>query len=96
LAAKGGHLECLVYAHENGCAWDSYTCAFAAEKGHLKCLVYAHEHGCPWDSKTFERDRNFHMECVKYAYDNGCPLPIDSSEKELILEYIRVAFPENM
>ena len=25
-AAENGHLECLKYAHENGCPWDEMTC----------------------------------------------------------------------
>ena len=29
LAAKNGHLECLKYAHENGCPWDEDTCYHA-------------------------------------------------------------------
>jgi hypothetical protein len=37
-----GHLECLKYAHENGCEWDRYTCSNAAFNGHLECLKYAH------------------------------------------------------
>ena len=41
-AAKNGHLECLVYAHENGCPWNEKTCEYAAENGHLECLVYAY------------------------------------------------------
>ena len=58
---KGGHLECLKYAHENECPWDGYTCSKAASGGHLECLKYAHENGvlgmkvefCYWsDSKS--------------------------------------------
>ena len=48
-ASAEGHLECLRYAHENGCPWDVYTCRSA---GHLECLRYAHENGCPWDEET--------------------------------------------
>ncbi len=48
-AAEYGHLDCLRYAHENGCRWNSNTCMFAAENGHFDCLRYAHENGCPWD-----------------------------------------------
>jgi hypothetical protein len=42
-----GQLECLIYAHENGCDWDSETCSNASMKGHLEILKYAHDNGCP-------------------------------------------------
>ena len=45
-AALNGHLDCLRYAHENGCPWNEVTILFAAENGHLNCLRYAHENGC--------------------------------------------------
>ena len=45
-AALNGHLNCLKYAHENGCSWDKWTCHWAAERGHLDCLKYLHENGC--------------------------------------------------
>ena len=51
-AARGGHLDYLKYAHENGCPWDAWTCSVAADDGHLDCLTYAHENGCPWDTDT--------------------------------------------
>lgn len=51
-AGKNGHLDCLIYAHENGCSWNSDTCEYAAYNGHLKCLTYAHENGCHWDETT--------------------------------------------
>ena len=36
--ARPGNLEVLQWARENGCAWDSHTCACAAEGGHLEVL----------------------------------------------------------
>jgi hypothetical protein len=48
-AARGGHLEVLKWARENGCPWDEKTCAHAARGGHLKVLKWARENGCPWD-----------------------------------------------
>ena len=45
-----GHLECLKYAHENGCPWNEDTCSNAAKNGHLECLKYLHENRCPWDN----------------------------------------------
>ena len=73
-AAGGGHLECLRYAHENGCPWDVYTCASAAGGGHLECLRYAHENGCPWGGATCASAAGGgHLECLRYAHENGCP-----------------------
>ncbi|ATZ80081.1 ankyrin repeat domain-containing protein [Bodo saltans virus] len=72
-AAFKGHLECLKYAHENGCSWDAFICAYAAYNGHLECLKYAHENGCSWDEKTCRyAAKNGHFECLKYAHENGC------------------------
>ena len=51
-AAKGGHLEVLKWARENGCPWDVGTCACAAEGGHLEVLKWARENGCPWNEGT--------------------------------------------
>jgi hypothetical protein len=46
-AADKGHLDCMKYAHENGCRFTSdfdglSTCFLAAQNGHLDCLKYAH------------------------------------------------------
>ena len=35
-AAKGGHLEVLKWARENGCPWDEETCTNAASKGYVE------------------------------------------------------------
>jgi len=72
-AVMNGHLECLKYAHEHGCEWDSETCSIAAWKGHVDCLKYAREHGCEWDKyTTLNAARKGHLDCLKYAYENGC------------------------
>lgn len=44
-----GHLDCLQYAHENGCPWDHETCTLAARGGNLGCFRYATANGCPHD-----------------------------------------------
>ena len=55
-AAFNGEFECLKYAHENGCPWNTSSyqdlCSRAALYGHIECLKYAHENGCPWDKET--------------------------------------------
>ena len=84
-AAKGGHLDCLTYAHENrcpwecrrGCGWPSAIQA-AVEGGHLDCLAYAHENGCPWPGYPSVFDiaaESGHLECLQYLHENGCPWP---------------------
>jgi hypothetical protein len=34
--ASKGYLSCIIYAHENRCLWDKYTCSAAALQGHLE------------------------------------------------------------
>ena len=73
-AATYGHLDCLRYAHQNGCPWDDAVCVGAAKNNQLECLRYAHEHGCPWDERTCnEASGNGHLELLRYAHQNGCP-----------------------
>lgn len=88
LAAENGHLNCLKYAHENGCPWDSYTCSNAAENGHLDCLKYAHENGCPWTKFTcLLAAENGHFDCLKYAHENGCPWDGDTCFTAALFSY---------
>jgi hypothetical protein len=71
---ENGRLECLKYAHENGCWWDMWTCRIAAKRGQLDCLKYLHENGCEWNEGTCNAAVwNGHLECLKYAHENGCP-----------------------
>jgi hypothetical protein len=73
-AAYDGHLKCLKYLHENGCAWNVWSCAFAALNGHLECLKYLHENGCEWDEFTCAYAASGgHLECLRYLHENGCP-----------------------
>ena len=74
MAAEGGHLNVLKYAHENGCPWNEYTCEAAAEGGHLDVLKYAHENGCRWGQGVCTAAaRAGHLDVLKYARENGCP-----------------------
>ena len=45
-AAASGHLEILIWAHENGCPWNEYTCSEADDNGHLDILQWARNNGC--------------------------------------------------
>ncbi len=51
-AAKGGHLEVLQWARQNGCPWNELTCTEAAKGGHLEVLQWARENGCPFDPRV--------------------------------------------
>lgn len=67
------HIECLKYAHENGCDWDSTVCTYLAEHGQLDALKWAHEEGCEWDaSACAAAARKGHLEVLKYLHENGC------------------------
>ena len=44
--AQNGHLECLKYAHENGCPWDEITCHYADEWSPRVFEIRA-RNGCP-------------------------------------------------
>ena len=46
------HLDCLQFAHENGCPWDDHTTRLAVM--HYPCLTYAISHGCVCDAKLAE------------------------------------------
>jgi hypothetical protein len=73
-----GKLDCLKYAHENGCELGAWICNFAATHGHLDCLKYIIENGyndwC-WVSIVCARgDLDFLRcahECDKNGYDVG-------------------------
>ena len=80
MAARGGHLDCLRYLHEQGCPWDKYTCSEAARGGHLDCLKYAHEQGCPWDDGVIAGAASLqHLDCLNYAMESRCPFDIEKS-----------------
>ncbi len=68
-------LECLKYAHENGCLWDEQICEKAATYNNLECLKYAHENGCSWDEYTTSETSKYTgtYDCLKYLIENGCP-----------------------
>jgi hypothetical protein len=83
IAARIGHLELLIFAHENGCPWEYYyyrllidrsICEISAKNGHLDCLKYLHKNSCPWDKWTCAHAAfKGHLECLKYAHEQGCP-----------------------
>ena len=40
IAIKNGHLECVKYAHENGCPWNDIGYKEAEENGNIVCMKY--------------------------------------------------------
>jgi hypothetical protein len=72
-AAVNGHLDCLRYAHENGCQWHISTTGYAASKGFIDCLKYAHQNGAQLNVfTTVGAAANGHLDCLSYAHKNGC------------------------
>lgn len=63
-AALGGQINCLKYARENGCEWDSETCKYAAGSS-LECLKYARENGREWDKMTCFRAASMFKMCKR-------------------------------
>jgi hypothetical protein len=57
VAAKGGHLEVLKWARENGCPWDEDDVRVAAEGGHLETLKWARENELPVETRGRARTR---------------------------------------
>jgi hypothetical protein len=65
-AAKNGYLNCLIYAHVNGCSWDERTCISAARNGHLDCLQYAIENGCRWNKNEHKISSYYNKNYFKF------------------------------
>jgi len=69
------HLDCLIYAIDNGHTFESDLCIVAAHVGSLRCLVYLYLQGRPWDVRTtFVAATRGHFKCLKFAHQRGCPL----------------------
>jgi hypothetical protein len=73
-AAGNGHLECLIYFHEEVKApWDWKTAAWAARKGHLHILEYLvereydefDENACSWAAEQG------HLDCLKFLHETA-------------------------
>ena len=72
-AALKGYKNCLKYAHEYGCQWDSKIFCYIMRNGSLDCLKYARENGCEWNYMTCPYAALYgHLNCLKYAHENGC------------------------
>ena len=69
-ASENGYLECLRYAHKNGCEWDPNTTWGVAYEGQLACLKYIYEHCgdvATWENSNLEyRFEEFPKEIQDY------------------------------
>jgi hypothetical protein len=70
-----GSVARLAWARENGCQWDSSTCAAAARGGNLEVLELVWEHsGCEGDVETCaEAARGGHLDVLRWAREQGIP-----------------------
>ncbi|AGO84696.1 F-box domain containing protein [Pandoravirus salinus] len=64
-AAREGRLDCLRFAHVNGCPWDRNTTRVSAADGHLDCFLYASRNGCAIDYESVDAAaRNGHADIL--------------------------------
>jgi len=94
-AAKNGHLECLILAHQFGCLLDTRICTDAALRGQYECLKYAHENGCPLTIDVCYYASQGNLKCLEYAFTHGCPWDSKLYEHAIIsgdLESIKYAY----
>ena len=70
-AAEYGNLDCLIYAHKNGCKFTKNATYFAAINGHLDCLKYLTENGYYFDKfKKKYLTEDYQLECLRYIEQN--------------------------
>ena len=76
LAARGGHLEVLKWAREQGCPWlrKHSICYDAAGGGHLDVLKWARAHNFRWNAQLCAlAAEGGHLQVLMWARANGCP-----------------------
>jgi hypothetical protein len=64
MAERNGKLDCIKYAHENGCPCEPETIYSAESSCNIECFIYALENGCPWDEKVVEN--KWYLDNIKY------------------------------
>jgi hypothetical protein len=74
IAAENGHLDCLMYAHDNGCELPRPGRIKPTTLGQLKCIKYLHENGRVWDASLCSwLGATGQDKLLAYAHENGCP-----------------------
>lgn len=72
MAAQGGHLECLKYAHENGCPWNVNTLTAAIRSDQANCMKYALQNNCPRPvGMGVTAAKHGHLPCLRVALEFG-------------------------
>ena len=74
-AIKYTSIECLKYAHENGCQLEIKMLDKAVYSGSIDCLKYLHKI-CKlplnYNICTLAMCKNGHLQCLKYLLENSC------------------------
>ena len=73
--SASGQLACLIYAHRNGCPWDSSVTEAAVRDNQPTCLQYAVLNGCPFYIDTFDiavKSRSWR--CAYFIFTHFSPL----------------------
>ena len=102
-AARGGHLDCLRFAREEGgCEWDEDTCAEAAGAGNLDILKWARTRvpPCPWDEWTpWRAAKAGHLGVLRWCQEHNCPVNRRACAREAgreghaeIIEFFRLGY----
>jgi hypothetical protein len=76
-AARGGHINALEWARDQGWYGDEKeSCMWAAKNGHLHVLQWLREDGAAWDHRVIycAEERGYDY-VVEWARENGCPEP---------------------
>jgi hypothetical protein len=66
-AAEKGNLLSLIFLHENGFPWDSYTTTVLSQNVSIECLEYAMVNGCPYNVELLYVAS---PACYKYVVEN--------------------------
>ena len=73
MSAQHGHLECLKFAHDQGCPLVEVA-GNAAANGHKSCLEYVLEQGCDLTGNELSGAAVYsQIECMKVLIAHGCP-----------------------
>ena len=74
-AARGAHLDILIWLRGKGCSFSSYSItAAAASIGNLVILRWLKNIGCPWDEDTCASAAGGgHLDVLKWLRARGCP-----------------------